>query len=255
MTCRALRSESSKTLSRISRLSFEWVPISEDASSRRSSSSECAELLFAGRLEADHPQQAARRLVEQPDRREADPVEDVERHRDPQGGRLRSPDRERLRSQFADHDVQHRDADEGHREAHRVHQRVGGARDLLHQRRDDPAEGGLTHPAERQAREGDAELARREVGVEMGQLMARELRPPAARLGERIELGRPHLDQRELGGDEEAVERDEQQAEGESDPGIHRVRRRLRGAGALRQGEGEEGHAGGSIGMRGPGKQ
>ena len=94
------------------------------------------------------------------------------------------------------------------------------------------------------ARDGDSELAGREVGIEVGQLVPGELGSTAARLGERVELRRTHLYQRELGGDEEAVEGDQKQAQGEAEPGAHAARSRLRAAGALRKEKSEDRHSG-----------
>ena len=70
--------------------------------------------------------------------------------------------------------------EEGDGERDRVDQRVGGAGDQPHQRLDDPGEGRLADPAEGQARQGDAELGRREVGVEVVEHVPRQLRRAAA---------------------------------------------------------------------------
>jgi len=81
---------------------------------------------------------------------------------------------------------------------------------------DDPGEGRLADPAQRQAGQGDAELGGGEIGVEVAEHVPRQAGPPVALRDVGLDLRRPHLDQGELGGDEEAVQSHQQ--EGEEQP-------------------------------------
>src|SRR5579862_7779784 len=68
-------------------------------------------------------------------------------------------------------------------------------------------------PAEGQTGQRDSNLGGREIGVEMGQDMARLPSPGISLFYERIELAGPHLDERKLRGDEKAVQQNENQDE------------------------------------------
>src|SRR5262249_52290081 len=69
----------------------------------------------------------------------------------------------------------------------------------------------LADPAERQGRDGNAELVRREVGCQVLRDFQRQTRAGVASSNELLEARRPHFDDRELGGDEEAVRENEQE--------------------------------------------
>ena len=69
----------------------------------------------------------------------------------------------------------------------------------------------LADDAETDAGEGDAELGRRQVGVEMIDHPLRHAAPERVDVGS--DLGRSDLDQRELGGDEETVQADQEDRE------------------------------------------
>ena len=180
------------------------------------------QLVLARRLDADHPQQSDRGLVQQPDRSGSSPsrrdaADTRSRARSGGAGGSRTTSgacspitmcsavmKKKASAMLAEWTT-----------------RVGGAGDLAHQRLDDPGERRLAHPAEREARERDSELARREVGVEMIEHVARQLRRPAAARHQRVDLGRAELDERELRGDEEAVQEHQQEAQAEAGPGAH----------------------------------
>ena len=101
----------------------------------------------------------------------------------------------------------------------------------LEQRAQHLREGGLAEPPERQRRERDAELARREVGGELLRDGLQEARAAAALLDELLQARGADLDEGELGGDEEAVGEDDhhrqQQREGRAHgrPESHRAAR------------------------------
>ena len=96
---------------------------------------------------------------------------------------------------------------------------AGGARDARDERADDPGEGRLADPAEPIEAQGDAELGGEKVGVEVAHHVAR--RPGAALAAPHagLDLGRSHLDQSEFGGDEEAVDGDQDDRQHHSGPG------------------------------------
>ena len=144
-------------------------------------------------------------LVEQPDRRAEDGAEEPQRADDQQGDALGVLQRDALRRQLARDDVQRGDHDEGddHGGGVRADRAEGGV--------EQAGERGLADPAEREAGEGDPELAGGDVAVEVADAVvdvARAGRP----LGEELLDARaPHGDERELGRDEEAVEQDEEE--------------------------------------------
>ena len=144
-------------------------------------------------------------LVEQPDRGAEDGAEEPQRAGDQQGDALRVLQRDALRRQLARDDVQRGDQDEGDDHGHGVRaDRAEGGIEQSGQR-------GLADPAEREAGEGDSELAGGDVAVEVADAVvdvARAGRP----LGEELLDARaPHGDERELGRDEEAVEQYEEE--------------------------------------------
>ncbi len=137
----------------------------------------------------------------------------MQRQRHQQGDRPRVAQRHPLRRQLSHHDVQHGDGQERGGEADRVHQPRVGAGEQHHHRFEHPGERRLADPAQAERRQGDAELRRRQVGFQLLHHAAGEPRPqqPALDLG--LELGGPHPHQRELGGDEKAVDQHQQEAE------------------------------------------
>jgi hypothetical protein len=68
----------------------------------------------------------------------------------------------------------------------------------------------LADPAQRERCERDAQLGGAQVVLEVLEREQRALGAHVSGTGARLERGRPHLDQRELGGDEEAVGQDQQ---------------------------------------------
>ena len=78
---------------------------------------------------------------------------------------------------------------------------------------------GLAHPAEGQGGHGDADLADREVGVEVAQGVAHHAGPDAPLLLELLDARVAHPHQGELGRHEEAVEGHQHQGQREVKPG------------------------------------
>ena len=76
----------------------------------------------------------------------------------------------------------------------------------LQQRRDRR----LADPAEAERGHGDAELAGREIGLELVEHAQRQAGGAAALLGQALDADAAHLDHSELGGDEEGVRRQQQ---------------------------------------------
>ncbi len=113
------------------------------------------------------------------------------------------------------------DGDDGERDgqAHRVEHRRRRAEDADQQRLEEVRERRLADPAQRQARQRDAELGGRQVGVEVRDHVLRDLGAAVA-LAPDLDLRRPHLDQRELGGDEEAVQEHEQERQRNGERGV-----------------------------------
>jgi hypothetical protein len=93
-------------------------------------------------IQAGQPQHHVGAAVEHPDRRVHRPVEAVQRQRAPQADDFRIADRQRLRRQFADHDVQEGDHAEGEHEGHAVHHFGRGDADQGEQRLEQAANAG-----------------------------------------------------------------------------------------------------------------
>ena len=128
----------------------------------------------------------------------------------------RRADREALGGLLADRDVQRghdqQREDRAERRGHAVAQ-AGRLDHGLQQRGD----GGLAERAERQRGDRDAQLAGREVLVEVRRLASHEPRAGRARLRQPL---RPHGDERELRGHEEPVDEHEQR-DGDEIAGQH----------------------------------
>ena len=92
----------------------------------------------------------------------------------------------------------------------------------MQQRLDRARERGLADPAEREGRDGDAELARRDVRIEVPDELPDQLCGHVAFLGELLDSRPPRRDQCELRGDEEAVGDDQQHHSEQSDGGKER---------------------------------
>ena len=70
-------------------------------------------------------------------------------------------------------------------------------------------------PAERKACQCDAELSRRQIGIEMRTNVFREARAQISFFDQRIQLAAPHLYDREFARDEKSIERDQREDRGD----------------------------------------
>ena len=157
-------------------------------------------------LKVEQAKHAIAEAVQEQDGRAEHQEEQAEGTDDGEGRALAPLKGQALRGEFAEDDVQGRDDRERDHHRHRVrHDRPQVHRQPGERRLDEVCEGRLADPAERQGREGDAELGRREVGIQaVGRLLqGRGVRPPL-----RDQLGdaaAAHRDQGELGRHEEPV--------------------------------------------------
>jgi len=117
--------------------------------------------------DAGHAHGEAAEGVERPDEREEDDVEQPHRVSDGERDGLGAEDGERLRRQLAQDHMQQRDDREGGGERDAVQPDLVDDAELGEQRLQEPGKRRLAHPSEPQAREGDAELGRRQVDVDV----------------------------------------------------------------------------------------
>ena len=142
------------------------------------------DFLLRALLDAEHPQDRARRGVEQPVQRIEHQEADVERIRDPQRHRHRLADRQGLRHLLADDDMQRREHQEADHERREMQRRVGHP-ERDQQRAQQRGDGRLADPAEAERGHRDAELAAREIGFDVAQHLLQQARarsgsaPPA----------------------------------------------------------------------------
>ena len=125
-------------------------------------------LLAAGRVHPEHAQHRVADRVEHADGPAEHAVEPVQRPRHPERGALGALEGEALGRQLAEHDVE--GGDHGERDADRDAVRGGpreAARQRLQHRLEQAGERGLADPAQPQRGHGDAELAGRDVAVEV----------------------------------------------------------------------------------------
>src|SRR6266849_6657772 len=177
---------------------------------------EHAQLLVAvdvevrARLDADPAQECVRAVVDEPDEREHEAVKQVQRVRAQQGELDRPLEREVLRRQFANDDVDIGDHAERKREGDDVKHRL---RKPPEDRRDERRDRRFADPTDRQRREGHAELRRGDVGVETPRNVSAELGTSTAALGKLLKLRPANANERILGRDEEAVREDEKEGD------------------------------------------
>jgi hypothetical protein len=100
--------------------------------------------------------------------------------------------------------------------------RSKSADDGMQQRLDHPSERGLADPAERQGRDGNAELARGDVRVQVPDELAGQLCGHVAFRGKLLDSRPPRRDQSKFRGDEEAVGDDQQRYREQPDGGEER---------------------------------
>ena len=170
-------------------------------------------LVPAGAGEAGHAQHHVGAGVQQPDRRVHRPVEAVQRQRTPQADRLRGADRQRLRRQFAHHDVQEGDHAERDHEGHAVDQLFVGDAEQGEGRFEDAGKSRFADPAQAQRGQGDAQLAGRQIGVELAMDFVEDAAAQAAAFRNRAHAGFAKGDDAEFGRHEEAVQRHQEQGQ------------------------------------------
>ncbi len=136
----------------------------------------------------------------------------VQRTGDAARGALGVGDREHLRHLLADADVDRGDEGEGdrHREAD-----GGAVRETAEDRFDQHRQRGLAEEADADRGDRDPDLAGGERLVDLVELLDHRLGAAFAFLGELLDLAAAAAHQGKLGGDEEAVDRDQQQKEDE----------------------------------------
>jgi hypothetical protein len=195
-----------------------------DLAARVALAHDLAQLLLAVGVVAGLPRgRDAKRLedevahaVEEVHERLGGEVEDAHDRRHDQRGRGGPSDREALRRELAEHDVQQRDDQEGEGARERD---AGDPGVLPEHRLEQVVEGPLTGDAEAQAGDRDAELTSREVGVDVVDGVADGPRAGASLALPSGDLAGPDPRQRELRGDEEAVQRHERQGDDEVQTG------------------------------------
>ena len=173
---------------------------------------------------ADQPQEQPGRAVEQPDRRRRHAVEGEERTGEVTTHRLRTQERDGLRSEFAEYDVEVRDEDEGDDDGRRVEcRRPRGEAQRAEQRLDRPGDRRLADPAQAERREGDPELGTRDGAVEIALRPADNPGQTVAAIGQFVYAGASRADERKLRRDEEGVRRYEREnrAEPQNESEVH----------------------------------
>jgi hypothetical protein len=164
-------------------------------------------LLEVGAADPEQAQDRVRDRGEpERERRRSDP-EPAEQPRNAPRGPLGATDREDLRHLLADGDVERGREREGDRERERGRDPV--REPAREQRLDQVRERGLAEEPDPDRGHRDPDLAGREVLVDVVELPQHPIRAAAPLGGELLELAPAAADEGELGGDEEAVERDE----------------------------------------------
>jgi hypothetical protein len=167
----------------------------------------------AGRLQTDQPHHAVTDAVEERDRVVEEPLEEVERDGHPERGRLGALQRDTLRGEFAEDDVEGRRDGERDDQRHRVgaDDRLGTVqkREAREQGVEQGGDRGFSDEAEPERGHRDPELRGGDVGVEVFEGAVDLPRAGTPLVGQLLHPGLADADERELGGDEEAVQQDE----------------------------------------------
>ncbi|MNI56255.1 hypothetical protein D3C73_1112460 [compost metagenome] len=128
--------------------------------------------------------------VEQVNGRVHGPVEQVQRHRGPQRQQFRFADGPGFRGELADHDVQVRNDEERGEERHALDHFRRLYADRFEHRLENMRERRLTDPAEAEGGEGDTQLTRRQVGIELTVHGAQDVPAPAVLFSDGFDPGR-----------------------------------------------------------------
>jgi len=166
---------------------------------------------FAGGLDAGKAEHPVGGAVEHPDDRPEQVVEHDQSRRGPEGHGAGALDGEGFRREFAHDDVEKRD-DEKRGDVRDGFDGVLVANaDGVQWRVKPPGEERFSEPAESEAGEGDAELRRREIGVEVFGDVDGQADAPVAGLEHRPQLRGADFDDGKLSGNKEPVGQHEQQ--------------------------------------------
>ncbi|MDF9775922.1 hypothetical protein OKW11_002879 [Pseudomonas baetica] len=150
--------------------------------------------------------------VEQVDGRVHDPVEQVQRHGGPQRQQFRFADRPGFGGQFADHDVQVRNDEEGGEERNRLDHFGGIDAHGTQHRCQEVRERRFSDPTQAQGGEGDTQLAGRQVGIELTVYGAQDVPAPAVFIRDGLDPGRAQLDHGKFRRNEKSVEQNQDQS-------------------------------------------
>ncbi len=165
-----------------------------------------------GRPDSHQPEDLVGQPVEQPDGPRHEPGKPEQRSHHQRTGPLGIEEGHRLGSQFAQHDMQHGDDGERHRDCHSMQ---GGGVDLnrqtAEQRLDQVGQGRLPDPPQSQGGQGDPQLGGRDIAVERLNGLEGQSSFSVAGSGHLLEPGPPGADQGELGRNEEGVGEDQRQ--------------------------------------------
>ena len=156
-----------------------------------------------------------------PGQRRGHQIKDAEGHRRPERDWLGQPDSQRLGHQLAKHGVQEGDDGQADRGRHRVNGRGVPAPPPHEQGNQQLGHGGLTEPTQRQRRDGDAELAGRQVVVDPLAHTAEQARPASALVRQLLQAGGADLHHGEFGGHEETVRHYDQDGDDDRDGRTH----------------------------------
>lgn len=160
---------------------------------------------FVSGLDAEETEEGEGAFVEEPDEGVGEGVEPLEGIGDPQGGGEGVADAEGFGGLFAGDDVEEGDDSKADGEGDGMLEARGGDGEPVIDGLEEGFEDGFADPAEGEAGEGDAELGGAEIGVEVGDDVAKEFGPAIAAGNEGLKLGVADFDEGEFGGDEEAV--------------------------------------------------
>ena len=129
-------------------------------------------------------------------------------------------DGERFGGQFAKDNKKKGEQDKGSRQGDAVGQiRVGLQANQVHDLKNEFGYNRLPDPAQAQRSQGNAELDRRQGGIQVGDEVLAHLGRSAAGLNQEFDLGRTNLDDCKLCRDEKGVDQDQQECDEQTEGG------------------------------------
>ena len=140
-------------------------------------------------------------------------IETVQRPSQSQGGAQGLPDRNRLRQQLPDDNVQKGKGDDRNDERNgrnRILQKLGQIRNTVERRPHQGGHEGLPEKSQRQGRDGNAQLIGGKISIEVIDHVLGSLRPPRLVFQFPIDLGGTHLDDGKLRRHEEGIQEQEE---------------------------------------------